>query len=134
MQHKEILDNAPWVSEEEVDTTGLTPCGNMVVVLPVRVKEKTKGGIILADTTKDDIHYLTTVGKVLAMGPMCFIPKEKLGEPWYKVGDYIAYGKHDGIKVVYKGAKLILLRDIEALAIITNPLDMNPALAYFAGV
>ena len=40
--------------------------GYLILVRPVSIKSETKGGIILPDSTKEDIAY-TTVGQVVAL-------------------------------------------------------------------
>lgn len=48
------------------------PLGIWCVVQDKSVVEKTKGGIYLADTVKEANEWQESVGRVLAMGPMCF--------------------------------------------------------------
>ena len=54
------IDNADWISPAEVklnkkDLPGLP--GFHVIVRPVSLREKTKGGIYLPDKVKDDIRF-----------------------------------------------------------------------------
>jgi len=66
---KSILNDA-WNNNEEVPDPDVLPIipGYHILVRPVSVKAETKGGIILPDSTREDISYLTTVGKVLRIG------------------------------------------------------------------
>ena len=67
VQMGNALKNDEWIDiEDEVsDPTNLPELpGFHVLVRPVSVKSKTKGGIFIPDSTKDDISYLTTVGEV----------------------------------------------------------------------
>ena len=70
------VDAADWVTDEsevKVDIKSLpTLPGFHLLVLPVAVKQKTKGGIILPDKVKDDVAYLTTVAKVLKKGDLAY--------------------------------------------------------------
>ena len=124
------IPNSDWVSDEEIelkkeDLPELP--GYHVLVKPVSIKKKTKGGIILPDSTKDDISYLTTVGKVLKLGKLAYDDKAKfpLGS-WCEEGDYVAYGKLIGQKFVYKGVKLLLLFDDQIIMKVDNPSSLDP--------
>jgi co-chaperonin GroES (HSP10) len=124
------IPNSDWVSDEEIeikkeDLPELP--GYHVLVKPVSIKKKTKGGIILPDSTKDDIAYLTTVGKVLKLGKLAYDDKVKfpLGS-WCEEGDYVAYGKLIGQKFVYKGTKLLLLFDDQIIMKVDNPSSLDP--------
>ena len=70
VQMGKAVKNNLWITDpEEVDDPEVLPelPGFHVLVRPVSVKSQTKGGILLPDSTKDDISYLTTVGKVVAL-------------------------------------------------------------------
>ena len=64
--------------------------GYHVLVQPVIVKEKTKGGIIIPEKLQEDIAYLTTVGKVLKLGDLAYRDEDKfpLGK-WCDTDDYV---------------------------------------------
>lgn len=124
------IPNSDWISDEgiELKKEDLPELpGYHVLVQPVSIKQKTKGGIILPDSTKDDIAYLTTVGKVVALGDLAYDDKEKfpLG-PWCQEGDYVAYGKLIGQKLQYKGVKLLLLFDDQIIMRVDKPTDLDP--------
>ena len=53
------------------------PVGYRMLVRPYQPAEKTKGGVILADTTRETIQMTTVVGLVVKMGDLCFQDKEK---------------------------------------------------------
>ena len=60
------------------------PTGWRILVLPFKQKEKTKGGILLADETVERSQVASTCGLVLRMGPHCY-DKERYPEgPWCK--------------------------------------------------
>ena len=124
------LKNDEWIDiEDEVsDPTTLPEMpGFHVLVRPVSVKNKTKGGIFIPDSTKDDMSYLTTVGKVIALGELAYkdIDKFPNGE-WCTVGDYVCYGKHAGTKLYYQNVKLLLLFDDQVIMRVSDPKDLDP--------
>ncbi|MGB0176479.1 MAG: hypothetical protein ACPF9D_04890 [Owenweeksia sp.] len=68
------------------------PTGWRILVLPFKQKEKTKGGILLADETVERSQVASTCGLVLRMGPHCY-DKERFPEgPWAKKGDWTDNG------------------------------------------
>ena len=93
------IKNDAWISKEETPNPNVLPelPGYHILVRPVSIKEKTKGGILLPDSTRDDMAYLTTVGEVVALGDLAYHDMEKFAKgPWCEVGDYVCYGKHSG--------------------------------------
>jgi co-chaperonin GroES (HSP10) len=114
-----VIKNDAWLSKEEQANPDVLPelPGFHVLVRPVSIKQKTnsikqktKGGILLPDSTRDDMAYLTTVGEVVALGDLAYNDKDKFPKgAWCKKGDYVCYGKHAGQKIKYKGLKFILL-------------------------
>lgn len=55
-----------------MNPSGIIPLDVKVLVKPDPVEEKTAGGIILADTTKDKNKYAATRGTLIAAGPNAF--------------------------------------------------------------
>lgn len=137
MMHPEAgtaIANDDWISDDSTpDPTPLpSVVGWSLLVRPVVIRSKTKGGILLPAKTKDDIAYLTTVGRVLALGSMAYtgpnfvMTDGSLCKPWCKVGDFVCYGKFKGTKFTYKGVKLLLINDDDVRMVLANPDDLNP--------
>lgn len=126
------VDNGEWITDEDeaakLDVKELPELPAYHLLLrPVSIKKKTKGGIILPDKLKDDIAYLTTVGKVLKVGAIAYKDKEKFPTgPWCKEGDYVCYGKHTGQKFVFKGVKLLLIYDDQVIMTVKDPATLDP--------
>jgi len=121
--------NDTWASNEEVADPEVLPVipGYHILIRPVSVKAETKGGIILPDSTKNDIAYLTTVGKVLAVGKDAYNDANRFPNgAWCKEGDYVCYGKHSGQKFFYKGIRLILLMDDQISMVVEDPKELDP--------
>ena len=130
VQMGKAVKNNLWITDpEEVKDPEVLPelPGFHVLVRPVSVKSQTKGGILLPDSTKDDISYLTTVGKILALGDLAYLDKDKFpAGSWCTVGDYVCYGKHSGTKLFYKGVRMILLFDDQINMRVEDPKDLDP--------
>lgn len=126
----EGIDNSEWISEDEKPTPEKLPRIPFwgVLIRPIPIRKKTKGGIILPDKTKDDIAYLTTVGKVLALGEEAFSQFEKNGvrPKKFDVGDLVVYGKHAGKRFLYQGIKMIIIDERDVDMVIQDAGDIDP--------
>ena len=124
------IKNDMWITEEEDERTpDVLPelPGFHVLVRPVSIKEKTKGGILLPNSTKDDMSYLTTIGEVIKIGDLAYNDNEKFPKgPWCQLGDYICYAKHAGQKIQYKNVKMILLYDDQVIMKVQDPKFLDP--------
>lgn len=114
-------DSTP-MDQKDPDITGFNITGHQLLIRPVHVEGKTKGGIILAQKTQDDIAYLTNIGKVLAMGPRAYVQEmfEETG-PWCKVGDYVLLPKLAGQKIKLRDVPLIMVGCDKVLATLDDP-------------
>ena len=100
------------------------PTGWRMLVLPFKMKEKTKGGIHITESTLERQQVASTCGLVLAMGPNCY-DKEKFPEgPWCKKGDWVIFARYAGSRIQIDGGEVRLLNDDEVLAKIENPEDI----------
>ena len=124
------IKNDMWITDEEYSATpDVLPelPGFHVLVRPVSVKETTKGGIIIPNSTREDMSYLTTVGKVIKIGSLAYNDTDKFPKgPWCKEGDYICYAKHAGQKIQYKEVKMILLYDDQVIMKVQDPKFLDP--------
>lgn len=115
----------------------IKPVGHRVLVKPIKVEEKYKGGIIVATAKDIDREQRAqTYGVVVAIGDQCWkdlgnrtvvvsdgnvkeIKKE--GSPWCKVGDKVLYQKYSGMEISDQSGDyldLIILADNDITAII----------------
>ncbi len=85
------------------------PINDRVVVKPAPAEEKTKGGIIIPDTAKEQPQ----MGEIVAVGP---------GKEDYKMhvkeGDKVLFGKYAGQKFEYNGEEYLVMREDEILAVL----------------
>jgi chaperonin GroES len=102
-----------------------TPTGWRILVLPYAGPKKTKGGILLSDTTQETIQMTTVCAYVLKMGDLCYKDKQKFPEgPWCKKGDWIIFGRYAGSRFKIEGGEVRILNDDEIIAKINNPEDI----------
>lgn len=112
-----------------VDTFDMV--NNDVLVAVYKRPEKTKGGIILTDATRDEDNYQSKVGLVVKVGPTAF--QDDTGKwqwPDIALGDWVVFRPSDGWNVTLSGegggigkdAQLCrLLHDTSIRAKIPNP-------------
>ena len=101
------------------------PTGWRILVLPFKMKEVTKGGLHLAETTLERQQVASQVGLVMAMGPQCYKDKERYPEgPWCKEKDWIMFARYAGSRIKIDGGEMRLLNDDEVLATIDSPEDI----------
>ena len=101
------------------------PTGWRMLVLPFKMKDKTKGGVILAEDTLERQQVASQVGLVMAMGPQCYKDKERYPEgPWCKEKDWIMFARYAGSRIKIEGGEMRLLNDAEELATIDSPEDI----------
>ena len=98
------------------------PSGWRLLVLPFTLKEKTKGGILIAQESLDKLRVATNCGYVLKMGPLAYNDREKFTTgPWCKKGDWIIFARYAGSRLPIEGGEVRLLNDDEVLGTIKDP-------------
>ena len=101
------------------------PTGWRMLVLPFKMKEKTKGGIIMGQDTLEKQQVASQCGNVLAMGPDAYGDKQRFPDgPWCKVGDWVMFARYAGSRIKIEGGEVRLLNDDEVLATVEDPTDI----------
>ena len=124
-QKVESVEEAKRVDETNVESIKdelPQPSGWRLLVLPFTPKEKTKGGIIIAQESLDKARIATNCGYVVKMGPMAYGDKEKFPTgPWCKKGDWVIFARYAGSRLPIEGGEVRLLNDDEVLGTIKDP-------------
>ncbi len=98
------------------------PSGWRLLVLPFTPKEKTKGGLLIAQETLDKLRIAVNCGYVLKMGPLAYKDKEKFSTgPWCKEKDWVIFARYAGSRLPIKGGEVRILNDDEVLGTIPDP-------------
>ena len=101
------------------------PVGYRLLVRPYSGPKKTKGGIILTDSSSETIQMTTVVGLVVEMGDLCYADKDKFPKgPWCKKGQFVIYGRYAGSRFKTKYGEHRILNDDEIIATISKPEDI----------
>ena len=87
----------------------IRPLSDRVLIEPAEAEVKTAGGIIIPDSAKEK----PLKGKVVATGN-----GTKDEEMVVKVGDTVLYGKYAGTEIEVDGAKYLMMRKSDILAIV----------------
>jgi len=96
--------------------------GWRLLVRPAFTPDKTEGGIVLPDSYRDREDHGQIMGRVLAMGDLCYTREDMLqAGPWCEIGDYILFGKYEGKRVEVADVKLLILNDDNVLAVVPDP-------------
>jgi co-chaperonin GroES (HSP10) len=99
-----------------------TPSGWRILVLPFTPKEKTSGGIIIAQESLDRLRIATNCGYVLKIGPLAYFDKEKYPTgPWCKEKDWVIFARYAGSRLPIEGGEVRILNDDEVLGTIPDP-------------
>ena len=139
MKTETLLKSTPKITLPKTDLVGVKksktvtkessklpqPTGWRILVLPFKINEKTKGGIIMGQDTIEKQQVASQCGNVLAMGPDCYHDKDRFKDgPWCKVGDRVMFARYAGSRIKIEGGEVRLLNDDEVLATIKNPEDI----------
>ena len=90
----------------------LRPLGDRVVIKKVEAEEKTKSGIIVPSSAKEQPQ----MAEVLAIGVE--IDKEEKTKDQLKVGDKIIFSKYAGTEIKVDGEEVTVLKFSDILAVI----------------
>jgi len=98
------------------------PSGWRLLVLPFSPREKTKGGVLIAQESLDKLRIATNCGYVLKMGPLAYHDREKFPTgPWCKTGDWVIFARYAGSRLPIEGGEVRILNDDEVLGTIEDP-------------
>lgn len=107
---------------------GHEPCLSNYLVQIRRAKTTTKGGLYLPEEARKSEAANTTVGKVVAIGPICFKDASS-GKPWFegpsfKLGEYLRIPRYGGFRfsVKWKDEEIdfVLFDHLQQLAKLSN--------------
>ena len=99
-----------------------TPSGWRLLVLPFTPREKTKGGILIAQESLEKLRIATNCGYVLKIGPLAYHDHDKFPTgPWCKTGDWIIFARYAGSRLPIEGGEVRILNDDEVLGVIKDP-------------
>ena len=96
------------------------PVGYRILVQMPIVKEKTSGGVIIPDATKETEKNIAIIGRVVSVGDAAYQRDDHL-YPWCKAGDYVLIPRYAGQKILVSGIEFRVMNDDEIMAVVPNP-------------
>jgi len=116
------------IEESAIDPVDLpVAVGWRILIEPIQIDDTTEGGIALPTSVIEAKEYLRYVGRVVAMGPLCYRHAKFVGGvDWCAVGDWVAYGQYAGQTINIRNkdgglTELKLLNDDEVMCKLPNP-------------
>lgn len=98
------------------------PSGYKILIALPEVDEKTEGGIIKAQQTRQLEEVGSIVGFVMKLGPDAYQDKEKFPNgPYCKEGDFILMRSYSGTRFSIHDREFRLINDDSVEAIIDDP-------------
>ena len=89
------------------------PLHDRVLIKVLDSEEKTKGGIIIPDTAKENPQE----GKVVAVGPGAKTEDGKTIKMDVKVGDRVLFGKWSGTEVKIDGKEYSIMKESDIMGV-----------------
>ena len=124
-KHKNALEEKykePLTPENIQKSQLPVPSGWRLLVLPFSPREKTKGGILIAQESLDKLRIATNCGYVISIGPLAYHDKEKFPTgPWCKKGDWVIFARYAGSRLPIEGGEVRILNDDEVLGTLKDP-------------
>ena len=123
LQEKYKLEEKEPLNPDNIQKSQLpTPSGWRLLVLPFTPREKTKGGILIAQESLEKLRIATNCGFVLKMGTLAYHDHDKFPTgPWCKTGDWIIFARYAGSRLPIEGGEVRILNDDEVLGTIKDP-------------
>ncbi|KAB3532101.1 co-chaperone GroES [Alkaliphilus serpentinus] len=91
----------------------IKPLGDRVVIKRLEAEEKTKSGIVLPGSAKEQPQ----MAEVMAVGPGGMIDGKEV-KMELKVGDKVIFSKYAGTEIKYDGVEYTILKQSDILAIV----------------
>lgn len=119
----ETVDITHFLHQRRVEApnpSGIHPTEFKVLLLPKAVEERTKGGIILADVTRDSAKYAELEATIVEVAPGAFT--YLTDEDWRgakpQAGDRVIIAKYSGVRVKgADGVEYLLTNDKDVAAV-----------------
>lgn len=91
--------------------------GFRVLVRAPHTNETTNGGIILINSTRSQQDKTTNWGKVMKMGPQCYL-EEDYREPWCEVGDWVEFSTYESKNIFVYEQPCYYINDSQVLSVL----------------
>ena len=98
------------------------PKGYKLLISPVEVDEKTKGGVYMPDALRDAEGIASIIGFVVSMGSDAYKDKDKFPNGAYcKEGDFVIFRSYSGTRFKIHSQEFRLINDDTVEAVVDDP-------------
>jgi len=97
------------------------PQGYRMLLKPWEPSEKSTGGVIFSEQTREMIRFACVVSEVIDMGSECYKDMNRSSTTWCKPGDFVLTGKYVGLKFKCDNEDYSIINDDEVVAIVPKP-------------
>jgi len=106
-----------------VNTSGILPLGQRVLVKPDPIEEKTVGGIYIPQDARDKHGGAQFVGTVVDLGAHAF---EDFEPKWCGVGDRVMFARHQGQLLTGEDDEAYrVLNDLQIICLVTEGVSVS---------
>lgn len=92
------MNNVKILKTEQTNKSGIYPTEYRVLIKPTAIEEKTKGGIIIPDESKEREQFAVMEGELVAVSPLAFTYEDWKSAKPPQVGDKVIFAKFAGTK------------------------------------
>jgi len=130
---------------QDINESGVVPCGDRVVVFPDVIEKKTAGGILLPEQELEKHQLAQVTGILVAIGPDAWknavttvervidgqlkvVERRTTGysQPFAKIGDRVCYAKYNGMNFRGEDEKIYrLLNDEDITASVSSAVNLT---------
>lgn len=108
--------------KEEIKLKLPEPKGYKVLITPVEVDEKTKGGVFIPDELRSREQTAAILGFVVALGSEAYADENKFPNgPYCKEGDFVIFRSYSGTRFKVAGQEFRLINDDTVEAVVDDP-------------
>ena len=108
--------------EEEKATQLPAPSGYKILCAIPEAQKEFESGLAKADETLKIEEVLTTVLFVVALGPDCYMDKDRYATgPWWKEGDFILVRPNSGSRLIIHGREFRIINEDSVEAVVSDP-------------
>jgi co-chaperonin GroES (HSP10) len=108
--------------EEEKATQLPVPSGYKILCAIPEAQKEFESGLAKADETLKIEEVLTTVLFVVALGPDCYMDKDRYPTgPWCKEGDFILVRPNSGSRLIIHGREFRIINEDSVEAVVSDP-------------
>ena len=102
------------------------PVGYRLLVIPYYMPQKTKGGVIIPDATRDRESFATVAAYVVKLGPDAYKDEQKFPTgPWCGEKSWVLMGRYAGNRFKVDGLEVRLINDDNIIGTILDPTDIS---------